>query len=590
MGHNKMGKNNELRQNGYKLLAIACSVAPIILAFVFITRFAVNVPFNDQWRFVRELSAFRSGDLTWIALLWEQEHMHRQFVPRLIALGMAAITDWNIKVEIYFGFLLQLALLYVWWRIYKEFFGDAVWGFVPIAWLIFSLGHWENMLWGWQTAVFLMVLMVTLALYLLALPQNHVALAVCCGAIGSFSFGNGLMIWPIGLLLLLLQKRPRRDVFLWLVAAVVVAFVYFFQFETDFSVRAPQSGLSVLLNAPLIFFIFFLRAIALPLSAFHLTVAAVSGVLLLGVLTFMVGRMVKEKQLFATDNLLLLSFVLFGLGSGLLITAGRVGYGTPVWAIGSRYLISVWLLVGAVYLFYLKRRNGGQLNRLILAVLLTLMTISLSIMSVAGWQRGEQRHIQMRFSQAALQHYQVQPLIAFQNLSPFPTVVQDNAPYLEAEQLTAFAETPTLLPLTINGEGVPFGEIVPSRPVEMAFVCPVETLHDVGILFANYGRSQTPPVQITIQQEDTTLFTTQLDTSQMPDNTMQTFQLEQPIGDCYKRPLLLTIHAPQASSGNAVTVWTYPAYYQAEIIGRDSLANRVIGLQLNGCRITEAAC
>jgi len=127
------------------LLPLTLIATPAVVEAAYIGRFAVNVPFWDEWLFVPLLKAFRqNGD--WLAPLWAALNEHRMVFPRIAFLALSNLSGWNVIVEMYFSlFLVWLSVLGV-WLIYRKTCRGSLWGFVPVAWLMFSLGQYENIL------------------------------------------------------------------------------------------------------------------------------------------------------------------------------------------------------------------------------------------------------------------------------------------------------------------------------------------------------------------------------------------------------------------------------------------------------------
>lgn len=140
-----------------------------------------------------------------------------------------------------------------------------------------------------------------------------------------------------------------------------------------------------------------------------------------------------------------------------------------------------------------------------------------------------------------------------------------------------------MLLLVRLGESSPVGEILPDRPIIQTFQCPVQTLYDVSILFATYTRINTATVEIKLTHNGALLVEQTLSAEDIADNSWVTLILPQPLKDCGGRELVLTIASPDASPGNAVTVWAYPSYYGGKLLEpqEPALTNRVIGVELN---------
>lgn len=576
-------------QNYASLVALALVATPILIALIFIVQFSVNVPFSDQWRFAGELEAYRTGEPQWLSLLWRQDDVHRQFIPRLLAMLLSTYTHWNIRVEMFVGFLLLLGILFVWWQIYRLHFDRSLFGFVPIAWLIFSLGQWENMLWGWQITVFTMVLSVTAGLCFLSRGPQWLPAAILCGLVGSFSFGNGLLIWPIGLLTLLLRKETIRVWGSWLLASLAAFLIYFFDYRPNLA--EPPLTVGELLQHHWDFFLsFYVRILGAPLSGFNLTIALLIGIFLIGFIGYFLYTLFRRRSELDQASLLLLGLLIFALVSAALVALGRAVYLEPKWALSSRYVTSLSTLPAVLYLFVWKQHRLGNLHKGLLLLITAFILVGSSSMYLLGWERGRAHYQKLLLLQAALHTFEQQPDSALLGLTPFPEMIRTSGNYLRQEGLTTFGEAPRLLPLTIGGEGTPFGEIGRERPFQMQFKCPVAELVDFGILFATYGRTESAGVAVEILSGEETLFTSEVGINQLADNELYVFHLIQPIPDCYQRTLQLNITSPEATSEDAVTVWTYPSYYEAQILGQPDFSGNGLGIEMNLCHFNENRC
>src|SRR3989442_15697534 len=79
--------------------------SPVLALIILVQLYGVNIPFWDQWEMVPLFQKYRSGELEW-GDLWAQHAEHRIFFPRLIMLGLAVLSDWNIMWELYFNIVL----------------------------------------------------------------------------------------------------------------------------------------------------------------------------------------------------------------------------------------------------------------------------------------------------------------------------------------------------------------------------------------------------------------------------------------------------------------------------------------------------
>ncbi len=576
------------------VLPLVLVIVPPVLELLYICRFSVDVPWWDEWAFVGLLRSWYQGDMGQIiARLWAQHNEHRPVFPRLIMVMLAKLTGWNIRFEMYFGLLLSILMLVVIGLIYKKTVGSSTWGFVPLAWLVFSLGQWENILWGWQLALYLQALATVSALYFLSTRSlRSTGLAVLCAIVASFSFSSGLLTWPAGFLCLLTQRARKERWALWGLAGALTIVAYFVNYAHPGHHPSPLTGFSRLPET----IKFFLVNVGAPLGGGSLLFSGVMGVcFLLLLLIYLYQRMSGSglsNQRWSDAEILLGSMIVVSLFTSAVIAVSRAGFGHLDWAMNSRYITFTSIGIAGAYMLFAmhcpvasSRPHGVLfLHRLSpLSALIAIMLVGLTASNVYGFQKGQALHANRLRAQYILQTFEMQPDEALTALFINPAVVREHAEFLREQRLSAFREPVVLLLLSQSGDSIPAGEILPDRPLVQTFRCPVETLYDVGVLFATYARSNTATVEITLADHNSILAYQVLLAANIRDNSWVRFALSSPLEGCTGRDLVLTIASPDASPGNAVTVWTYPRYYDGNLLSPEevSLMDRVIGLELN---------
>ena len=93
----------------------------------------------------------------------------------------------------------------------------------PVAFLTLTLAQWQNTIWGFQMAWYLVVL----ALARDDRPHSIgpslrwaiFVVAIVAAVVGSYSSLQGLLIWPVGLVLLYHRRRSLQAMIVWVIAA-----------------------------------------------------------------------------------------------------------------------------------------------------------------------------------------------------------------------------------------------------------------------------------------------------------------------------------------------------------------------------------
>src|SRR5712672_382899 len=144
-----------LSRHSDKILA----AVPLLILIWVVARYAIDVPYLDQWDLVPLIDKMYQGQLT-VHDLWMQFNEHRIFFPKLIMLGLARLTHWNIRYESAVSVLLAMAVFLVLAcqiRASARVFGGRQlrWALPACSLVAFSVSQYENFLWGWQLGLLL---------------------------------------------------------------------------------------------------------------------------------------------------------------------------------------------------------------------------------------------------------------------------------------------------------------------------------------------------------------------------------------------------------------------------------------------------
>jgi hypothetical protein len=359
-----------------RVLIFVLALLPPAIVVIEVARHQVDVPFWDQWNFVPLLGkSFEQGITP--ADLWQLHNEHRLFFPRLIMLGLAQGSGYNIAYELAVSIILAAAILALVWlqglRVTRALEPKGLPWFIPVfSLLVFSLNQGENWVWGWQLQIFLNVASVVLGFTVLAGAEfawKRFGLAVLLGIIATYSFANGLIYWILGFAgLLFLPFRVRKEKSLalagWAAATGAVLFSYFWKFHPnspsgkpwDYFLQRPADYLAYILK--------YLGAVIINYEDYALAFGLL-GLVLFAALTIAVLRKGKEER---CPLLPFLLFGLYALGCAMLTGIGRVGLGT-FQAMSYRYVTFSNLIWIADFLFLyvlsqeIRKRSKSRLGR-----------------------------------------------------------------------------------------------------------------------------------------------------------------------------------------------------------------------------------
>jgi hypothetical protein len=337
--------------------------APVIGYFLLVRGYSLNVVTGDQWDDVVVIGRSHAHLFDWSSL-WAQHNENRIFFPNLIVLLLAYTTAFNVQVEEYLSFVLLLASTGLIIGAHKRGSPDTPWLYLcPVAILMLSVVQYENALWGFQMAWYLVLLCLALSLFFLDRMSSSAVpftIAILSAIVGSYSSLQGLLIWPAGLLVLCLCRRRALHISIWLLAAALTASLYFYNWDP--STGTPRHNYA--LQHPIVavkFFLFMMGdvvgmhvgfggSISYAVMAFGLVVT------LLSLFTLVVGF---RSRVGGDGRAIGMALIVVGLLFAAIVTSGRVALGLFD-ASSSRYTTFTLLTVVGIYLTLLGPFRAAQ--------------------------------------------------------------------------------------------------------------------------------------------------------------------------------------------------------------------------------------
>lgn len=409
-------KNDPFGRPVFTFLVLAL---PALWVGWMIYRYGVNMPWGDAWDSTRLLLEKMEAGTLGMGDFFAFHNEHRIFFPRLLTLGLAKLTHWNVRAELLMIWILLCLCSLNLWRVAQvtgwRNASARHWLLLGTNILLFTPLQWENLLWGFQIGFILPLAAMTASLWVapsLRRPFDFLGTMVLC-LISTFSIASGFASWFLTAPLLLLWngKTPARGERIWrLVWASVGIVSIFFYFHGIVQPAAHPSPMEAIKH-PLQAARFALAYLGNPFGSagtpFEQTsIAQIAGVALLIALLVSVvylWRCRRDRTLLA-HSLPWLSLTSIALVNAVLTTVGRVGFGING-AMPSRYVsFAIMLPIGLLFLVPLILRHWHERSlvhvhrvrvtagSVSFATALTLLFIGTTIRS-PSWRALQHEHL-----------------------------------------------------------------------------------------------------------------------------------------------------------------------------------------------------
>ncbi len=362
------------------IYVLAVAIPPMVLA-LFQIRYAITIPYMDQWELVPLLEAWHSTSLT-VSDLFAQHNAHRIAIPRIAMLLLAALTDWDIRFEIALNYVLGILLFVAFlWGQSRNPRTFPLLTMATISVIVFSMAQWRNWLWGWQMQILMCCLFATCALALLTRSDDSTAgigAAIVFGIGATFSFAAGLAIWPTGVLALA-YFGSKRALAAWTLAGAFMFAAYLW----GFTVPGDATPTAINLVAPFALAAYVCAFAGSTLGGFAPLFSLVLGALGIALWAATVTRLLRRREQVGFN----LSLCTFVLGAACVAAIGRGGEGIDQ-AVASRYATFSGLFWLGLMMHFAQGREAAGRTRFATALLLCLACVGSAHGVYAGSQRG----------------------------------------------------------------------------------------------------------------------------------------------------------------------------------------------------------
>jgi len=452
---------------------------PFLLGLAYVYVYGVNLGCYDPLSTLVPLIRKSYDGTLAFADLWAQQNEHRCLFAFLVALPLALVTHWNSVAEMYLVQLGLLAITVAYLYVFRDTCEVRVrpWLFVPIAFLVFSVRQYQTMLhaFGCMQAA-LETVAAFFCLYLLNRPRRVTAKflgAVLFAVMCSYTSGQGLLVWPAGLLPILLAPLSKRQktalATIWCAVAAVVSFFYFWGW-----VRPPYHP------GPKLSFHYFAAIVGGALFPYpEVSIATIGGILLL--LLSGASLVLTVNNGMARRYSFWLTIMLYGILVNAETSVGRGGFGTAH-ALASRYAtFSLFTVVGLYAI--LSSLNYEKLTRLVPALwgaALALAVVGIYVSGVEGYEAAEASRRERDYHVFVFRTADTQPDEALP-LAEWETgpVIRSTLQFLKEHKLNVYASPDWAARYAVPGPGLP-----ETREPALADLHPLAVAKDTGLVTA----------------------------------------------------------------------------------------------------------
>jgi hypothetical protein len=412
------------------VLAVVMAV-PLLVQAAMVKVFGVNMPIIDELYYVPFVYLVRTGG-DWPRWILMQHNEHRMVPMKLLMAPLSAWTAWNVVAEMYASIVIVGLTQWGLWRIFRRASHRGPLLFLPVAVLLGNPAQWFNMLVGMQMAFYFTLLGLVWSYCFLQEDGPGATLAApACGFLTSFSTITGFVVWPIGLVQLLMARAPTARIAAWSASAAACALLYFRDYESPPQIARPSFiGLGPTLEC-------FLAALGAPLSGRSGSRSVAVGVLVaLGLLAWLI-RDLRRGGFRDPSRAAVYALTATGVAAAAAVTLGRGSMGLAQ-VLESRYVTFTELALVGLWVFAV----GPAVSRVVTAASALLLAAGLAAAVPSSIKDARSWRSHMETLREILLTYDTQPWPALERVYFSPSDLVHYAPYLEHERLSAFHDQP----------------------------------------------------------------------------------------------------------------------------------------------------
>ena len=349
-------------KNKLKYIIWAIIALPIILYFYFLSEYSLNIPKWDDHALKAFILEFENanGFLAKFQTFFKQHNEHRIAFDRLITLIVFKIHGTiDYRWLMWVGNFTLIGTTFIFYKIFQKQ-KASLWFFVPVPYLLFQLQLWENTFWGMAALQnFGIIFFIYGLIYLISSEKKtHFYLALLFAFFATYTSGNGITVFPVCIVLLVLQRRFKETIIFGITSIILIA-AYFYHYQMPPS-NPPMVGIGL---GKIIFgFFSFLGSVfdLMPNSSGRIKLTIIAGGVLFSISAIIAiylifnSKLLKKNRFLNQTELFVLGSLMFLIGTAIVVTLTRISFG-DVGLLTSRYKIYAILLLITLYIFIISK-------------------------------------------------------------------------------------------------------------------------------------------------------------------------------------------------------------------------------------------
>ncbi|AUD04928.1 hypothetical protein [Spirosoma pollinicola] len=354
----------------YRLLAFppvtrALLLLPIAGFFLYFFTIRFNIPWFDEYENIpyfldRFLNAPSFGER--IGALIRPNNEHRVVYARLVVLAQYYLTGrLNFGQLMLWGNMALVLIFFLLYRALRDQEGNskkALIGMLPVPLLLFVAQNYLLTFTAIYTLQYLAIIgLVMLTFFVLATNKPlNLGIALALGLLSTFSMGNGMLLWPAGAGMLILQRRWLA-LAIWLAVGGLGGYLYFLGYPVQ---QGNAEGFAYVIAHPVQTLFGFLVFAGSVFDFFPTLLAEkrvhlpfIAGLILVGGLAYwIIKSLFQSKKNTSFFDAFILGIVLFLLANIALIAVFRIRFyfGMVLHSSYRTYAMVLWAT--ACVLFY----------------------------------------------------------------------------------------------------------------------------------------------------------------------------------------------------------------------------------------------